>query len=376
MELFLQLSVVTEITLINYLSFHYFSTPKYSLKKTVGILLLFTVGLIAAGLAAMSLLPFYGNGNGLFVFIGFLYLIPINYLYQESPLHNCIVLCSVWLYTLTIFSISVQTAYMLDCFPFTLTALVCQTLLFLLTCRPYISFLKKTFLYILKNVEKTTYRRLIQINFLSFILVFFMHISFIFPDNHFLRITAMLLLFFHVICSYLLLQNIIERTHALAHMETIACTDSLTGLQNRKTFQEDAKKRIEQQLPFHLIFIDLNHFKQINDTYGHLAGDCYLKDFSAFACSRLSEDGILYRLAGDEFICIMDGGCPEAFTQSISPPLPEGRITAVPFLGASTGCVHFPSDALTLEHLISAADYKMYRNKQMAASDKEKPPVS
>jgi len=80
--------------------------------------------------------------------------------------------------------------------------------------------------------------------------------------------------------------------------------DALTSLMNRKSYDKIVKEMFKTKEPFGLMFIDLNKFKAINDTYGHDAGDEVLVEVSKRLMSVMSEDEYLFRLGGDEFVII------------------------------------------------------------------------
>src|SRR5690606_36620769 len=117
-----------------------------------------------------------------------------------------------------------------------------------------------------------------------------------------------------------LAQSELERSHlklqeALAKLERIAIRDELTGLYNRRHLLE----RLEEQLslserghqPLFLALIDLDHFKQVNDTYGHAAGDLVLKQFAGLAREQLRRSDFIARYGGEEFIITFCEGCEE-----------------------------------------------------------------
>jgi diguanylate cyclase (GGDEF)-like protein len=96
-----------------------------------------------------------------------------------------------------------------------------------------------------------------------------------------------------------------------SRLEEMATKDKLTGLFNRQAFdilmgqfQAEQKRREE---PFCVILFDIDHFKQINDSYGHLEGDLVLSEISRVAASRLRESDILCRWGGEEFLAILKG---------------------------------------------------------------------
>ena len=98
-------------------------------------------------------------------------------------------------------------------------------------------------------------------------------------------------------------------SNQLDSLQIKASTDPLTGIANRNKLDEDIQSLIESIAcqPMHsaLLLIDIDHFKQINDTFGHIAGDTILKLFSAVSEKNLRQDDILGRYGGDEFIIIL-----------------------------------------------------------------------
>jgi diguanylate cyclase (GGDEF)-like protein len=85
--------------------------------------------------------------------------------------------------------------------------------------------------------------------------------------------------------------------------------DDLTGLYNRRYLLLEAIKKLksaeQSEMPLSIVFIDLDHFKNVNDTYGHARGDVVLKEFGEFLKRELRQNDTVYRYGGDEFICIL-----------------------------------------------------------------------
>ncbi|OYU99938.1 MAG: hypothetical protein CFE45_11085 [Burkholderiales bacterium PBB5] len=171
-------------------------------------------------------------------------------------------------------------------------------------------------------------------------------------------------------------------TTARAHREELAYNashDALTGLANRATFSvalEDAI-RSAQSSPFCALFIDLDHFKQVNDIGGHAAGDRLLCDLARLLGQQVRRSDLVARLGGDEFAVLLPG-CPPAQGRAIA----EKLCTAVAAyelpldghchrVGASVGLVEVggqPGDPSTATEVLRAADAACYAAKNQGRS--------
>jgi diguanylate cyclase len=153
-----------------------------------------------------------------------------------------------------------------------------------------------------------------------------------------------------------------------------AVTDELTGLRNRRylfrvldTFFADYDESSQNEgLAF--LFVDLDHFKEINDSFGHPAGDELLRQLGARLESSLREDDLLVRLGGDEFAVVLSSGdidyassVAERLTQDLRQPFVLNSVSAS--IGASIGIALAPNDATDSARLIWCADVAMYRAK-------------
>ena len=109
--------------------------------------------------------------------------------------------------------------------------------------------------------------------------------------------------------AFLLLTMIKER--AEAQHKRAAVIDPLTGVPNRRGFMDRAEAVLarcrEEGQPVSVLLFDLDHFKRINDTYGHQAGDNVLVEFCRAAQSRFGTDDVFARLGGEEFVCLLPG---------------------------------------------------------------------
>lgn len=152
----------------------------------------------------------------------------------------------------------------------------------------------------------------------------------------------------------------------------LAERDSLTGVYNREAFESrlvyliNLSKRYNRKLSF--VFIDLDDFKRINDSRGHLVGDRVLKKFANILTSLLRKSDVVGRLGGDEFSIILpetDRTGAEILMKRIEEhfrePVPvDGELFSVNF---SYGISVFPEDGESVEELLKVADERMYMNK-------------
>lgn len=98
----------------------------------------------------------------------------------------------------------------------------------------------------------------------------------------------------------------------LDEAERESLTDSLTGLSNRRAFERHMEGRIADGKPFCLLMMDLDNFKVVNDSLGHVAGDDLLKQFGGELTRQFKAGEMVSRLGGDEFIAVLDGGIVSA----------------------------------------------------------------
>jgi diguanylate cyclase (GGDEF)-like protein len=171
-------------------------------------------------------------------------------------------------------------------------------------------------------------------------------------------------------CVLTALVNVDERKRAHDDMSYRAYHDTLTGLPNRAMFMDAFKRtlgRMERnQGAVSFLFIDLDHFKAVNDSLGHEMGDVLLQQVAQRVSSCVREGDLLARLGGDEFVVLVEGqDDPHSMAQKILEVLrPDydlnGHATKVT---ASIGISRFPQDGVELNGLLSAADFAMYQAK-------------
>jgi diguanylate cyclase (GGDEF)-like protein len=150
--------------------------------------------------------------------------------------------------------------------------------------------------------------------------------------------------------------------------------DSLTGLPNRLYFKDQLAHAVAQahrdRQRFALLFIDIDHFKRVNDSSGHAAGDQVLAEAAVRLRRCVRETDIVARLAGDEFTLILadlkTSREPQTVAQKVMAAMSSPFVTTghEHFLNASIGIAVYPDDGTTAEELLRNADTAMYRAKE------------
>ena len=151
-------------------------------------------------------------------------------------------------------------------------------------------------------------------------------------------------------------------------------TDPLTGLANRRSLDREFEASLERargsQGSISVIVLDLDRLKEINDTYGHEAGDRALRAVGAVLRSTIRDTDLCARFAGDEFVVLLTDCSPAHEARRVRDL--QNAVAAHPFeprvgvrvsLSISAGLARFPVDGMTFQELLAAADEKMYHDK-------------
>ncbi len=150
-----------------------------------------------------------------------------------------------------------------------------------------------------------------------------------------------------------------------------AITDGMTGLYNRRYFEEYIKKEairaMRQNQKFTVIGLDLDHLKQINDTYGHNYGDIAIKTIAEVLKSNARSIDIAARMGGEEFNLILpgvdiEGGCIAA--ERIRKAIESVELEKIGHITASLGVATYPDQSDDLEELLELTDQAMYESKR------------
>jgi diguanylate cyclase (GGDEF)-like protein len=173
-----------------------------------------------------------------------------------------------------------------------------------------------------------------------------------------------------VLVTALAMTKLAEYEHRLL-MESI--TDPLTGLLNRRRFTELSTREVTRsrrhQLVFSVLMIDIDHFKRINDTYGHPVGDLAIKALAEVCTNALRPHDLLARFGGEEFVLTLpqtesDGAHIvaeriRATTEAIEVPTDQGTVRFTVSIGISTYLTGLP-----FERIVERADEALYKAKQ------------
>lgn len=166
-----------------------------------------------------------------------------------------------------------------------------------------------------------------------------------------------------------MLINITERRNLHKRLRELSYLDPLTGLYNRRYFLERVRIHLMEKGKVHILICDIDHFKAINDTYGHLAGDAVLKEFASRAKDVLKHTPAVARFGGDEFVVALTDLTDDdalAIAQTL-----RARVAETPFpfqdmllqVRISIGIAPVYED-LDETELISDADHALYQAKE------------
>ncbi|MBK26340.1 MAG: hypothetical protein CME70_20240 [Halobacteriovorax sp.] len=177
------------------------------------------------------------------------------------------------------------------------------------------------------------------------------------------------------------LETIVSSFSELKKMEDLAHVDDVTGLYNQRKLFKDLDQSIlkhkDYKEEFSVLFIDIDHFKSVNDGHGHMVGTHLLHELADLLKKVLRETDMIYRYGGDEFVMIIPDSNTEIakivgkrilnavknneFTNAKSD---EIKGTESFKLSVSIGVAGFPSDAKTREEILDIADKMMYEAKE------------
>jgi len=150
------------------------------------------------------------------------------------------------------------------------------------------------------------------------------------------------------------------------HLTEQSTTDLLTGLNNRRAFEDTSMKWIESNTPFSMILIDIDNFKKVNDTYGHNIGDLVLQFLAEILLDGTRSQDVCYRYGGEEFVILLPTTTPEEawmVADKIRVNLSEKVSPTGEIITFSAGIASFPHNGSTIANITLEADKRLYQAK-------------
>ena len=363
------MSIYIVITILEVLCISTYTTYKCSKgrRSRLGTLLSLCVVIIAVTAIlypVICLLPGIDRGNGLFMLLGFIYIIPLYFLFDQPLKHLLFIMSSSWIYTMLAYSFSYRAGSLYPTENVGLAAVVVQSVFFVVTLPYYIRLVNNIFVSILKNINSKTLDSLLAISLSWFFILFLSNLIFAGDTSRPFDIILLFVIIVNAILTYKLCFKLVSVNIRAKELSQITKIDALTQLKNREGFYEDVHKKMNGNQHFSVIFADLDDFKAVNDRYGHEAGDLYLLEFVR-AVKEILRDGYgLYRLHGDEFVCLVDNLEAEAFCKSLEKLRFANNQYNLVFRGLSLGYSSYPTDSTNLSKLLYLADLRMYQKKK------------
>lgn len=225
-----------------------------------------------------------------------------------------------------------------------------------------------------------TGRRMVQVQSDAY---FWKMVSFVSPEivrtklyglRFFLLLISSILIVLLAFLARQIALNAMQREETAALVHAMAFEDTLTGLPNRRLLEDRLNQSIasadRSAGKIAVLFLDLDHFKAVNDTLGHEAGDQLLKQVSSRLQEAVRKSDTVARLGGDEFVLLLPNvathqdvdSVADKVIQAISHPFLIGGQQAQ--VGTSIGIALYPEDCAAPETLIASADKALYKAKQ------------
>ena len=185
--------------------------------------------------------------------------------------------------------------------------------------------------------------------------------------------------FLRILCDYAAIA--IQNARSVNLIQTLSITDDCTGLYNaRKLYNMlDEKVKLTQAgkpLPFSLMFVDLDHFKSVNDTHGHLVGSRLLGEVGNLLKRQIGPEHAAFRYGGDEFVVLLscaDKAAAAGMTHALCDGLRNHSFLTCDNLAlritGSFGLATFPEDGDSVHTILRAADSMMYEVKNTTRDD-------
>ena len=168
--------------------------------------------------------------------------------------------------------------------------------------------------------------------------------------------------------------QLLENQKLQEKLSDMAVRDPLTGLFNRRYMEETLRRELSRAArddgPLSLVIMDIDHFKHLNDTHGHQAGDHVLKTLASLLLSQMRSEDVACRYGGEEFVAILPGAPLAAAAQRAESWRSALEALAMEYEGAllkctlSVGVSEFPRHGISGDELLSHADSGLYMAKR------------
>jgi len=313
----LQNSYLFLIAILNVLTTHTLLTRKKSFKFCLNTFLLITLFIYITNICAKQYIQDPIIIEYVLYLNSFLYISYINLVFEESITKKVFAMFSIWMFSticLVIAISSVQLFSGIDDLKYFLNLIyifrICIQVLLLLATYFFIS---EPYKMVLNKVSNKTISFMSLYPILAFLLLLNNYTISFEHSKSFNPTWDMLLFLVFIILGYVFVyagissaSQIISLQYNMEKLEWVSNTDPLTGLFNRR-FYEDELKRLdtERNLPMTIVMADVNGLKLINDSFGHVMGDELLKKVAEVIKRGCRADDIIARLGGDEFVIIL-----------------------------------------------------------------------
>ena len=358
-QLIMNVITVLEIIAIEFTSIWMLSRRKHSFKTVLAVYSFITVILILFMCLVAVNMPGYGNGSGGFMLLGVFYFIPAIINYGGEWQSRIIIAFYSFSYGLAIFGIAVRIGYLFGESELTMSVFIAQTILYAATFPFYFKFSRNMVIPYIEKADRHQKNIMIRYTITSFILIIAYNNTMVGKASMVKKLLVYLFLIYFIILTYRLLVSYLKADDDKQELKEIVRTDRLTKLGNRIALREYMEKLILSKESFYLIFMDLNDFKSVNDNYGHSVGDEYLEKFAYSLVECVKEDGVCFRQAGDEFICLTKDGSLIGRIREME----VKKFRDVEYLGVSAGMAMYPDEADSVPRLLELADARMYQHK-------------
>lgn len=365
------MNIYSLIVILEILSINTYTTYTCSKKRQSKYVTLFTTFIISIAFTSL-LIPIAthilnyvsGKGGGLFMLLGFMYIIPLKFFFDQPIKHLTIIMSSSWVYTMFVFAFSVRVGYLFPPEFLWVSILFIQTLIFALSLPYYLKGVNKIFLFILNNIENAMTNSLLSISLLWFFIIFLLNYILVEGSSILIEFIMLFMIIGNALLSYKMVYNLVSVNKKVNELKKTNQLDGLTQLENREGLCNDAQQKIDKGERFTLIFGDLDNFKLVNDSFGHDVGDKYLIEFVKTVKEMQNSNDALYRLHGDEFVFIVQNHDVETYCREIEKMKFTNNPDGVYFKGISLGCSCFPNDGNDISELLYLADLRMYQVKK------------